>query len=39
MLQGYKLSDLEEMLPYEKDIYYILQNNYVKELEARKNKK
>lgn len=39
-LQGYSLSESEELIPYERDIYYMLQRNYLEMLkEMRKNAK
>jgi hypothetical protein len=38
-LQGYSLSESEELVPYERDIFYLMQKNYLDMLkELRKNK-
>ena len=38
-LQGYSLSESEELVPFERDIFYLMQKNYLEMLkELRKNK-
>ena len=37
-LQGYSLSESEELIPYERDIYYMLQRNYLEMLKEMRKK-